>query len=320
MESGQDSSHLNQNSQQPQSLGQPQSPEVADSPEVLDFQEEDSSLSQESIQADSPEEELTEHRESDGYSDEVQAVSDEEIAEIDALDENIPDAPDSSWDSLDIENISSLDVGWLPEEHQPKVQSLLTSLNEKVSEYRTGLDSAKLRFDSAESDFRDLISRLDGASSDESIQILSTQVEDQNKQLAETTNDLIGTTWKAFNSMHPEFEKIPDNLRHEFASILESKSFYDKFQGDTLLDKMEDAWRFAAYRTGVDLSRLPSSAPISAHKSVLINENVSTKSKRQGVIADGSLSTNRPTRSIDDMSWEDIRDRHGYLLEGFSGR
>tara|TARA_R110000824_G_scaffold199734_6_gene383711 strand:+ start:2446 stop:3012 length:567 start_codon:yes stop_codon:yes gene_type:complete len=188
-------------------------------------------------------------------------------------------------------------------------------LNEKVSEYRNGLDNAKTRFDSAESDFRDLVSRLDGASSDDSIKILSTQVEDQNKQLAETTSDLVGTTWKAFNAIHPEFEKIPDNLRNRFASILESKSFYDKFSGDTLLDKMEDAWRFAAYRSGVDLNKLSAKAPVSSHVSSPNNQNVSAQSRRQGVIADGSLSTNRPTRSIDDMSWEDIRDRHGYLLE-----
>jgi len=264
--------------------------------------------------------ELTEHRESDVYSDEVQAVSDEDIAEIDARDENIPNAPSDAWDSISIENISSLDVGWLPEEHQPRIQSLLTSLNEQVSEYRSGLDNARGRFEAAETDFRDLISRLDGASSDESVKILSSQVEDQNQQLIDTTSDLIGTTWKAFNVIHPEFEKIPDNLRNEFATLLEDKSFYDKFHGDTLLDKMEDAWRFAAFRTGVDLSRAASTTRTSAHRPASSNENVSMQSKRQGVIADGALSSNRSTRTIDDMSWEDIRDRHGYLLEGLSGK
>lgn len=263
------------------------------------------------------------HSDSDGYTDEVRAVSGEEIAalgETTAEKEPTPETS-SNWGDLDIENLNSFGVDWLPEEHQTKVRSLLGALNDRISHYKTGIDNARSRYDSAESDFRDLISRLDGASSEDSIKILSTQIETQNKQIADATSDLIGTTWKAFNIIHPELEKIPDNFRNEFATLLEDKSFYDKFQGDTLLDKMEDAWRFAAFRTGVDLNRLsssPSATPSAPPPAPA--EGVNMQSKRQSVIADGALSSNRPIRNVDNMSWEEIRDRHGYLLDDHLSR
>lgn len=270
----------------------------------------------ESDQADSLTAESTEtevetsadHVETEGYTDDTRAVSDEEVATIE---EQIEETQAPSWDGVDFSDSNTIDDSWLPEDSREHFKSFLNAYGQHHQAERNQFEESKQRFEAAEADFRDLIGRLDDSSAEDGFKELGSQVAQQNDHISSMTTDLVNVSWRAFDALHPEMGKIPDQLREEFATSLEDPKFFDKYGGDTLIDKMEEAYRFAAFRTGVDLNRFTGSG---MGKMVAPPETV-VQTKRQGIIADGALATGQPTRSVDDMSWDELRERHAHLLD-----
>ena len=248
------------------------------------------------------------HVETEGYTDDTRAVSDEDVVTIE---EQIEEAQPPSWDGVDFSDLNAIDDSWLPENSREHFKSFLNVYGQHHQTERNQFEESKQRFEAAESDFRDLIARLDSSSVEDGVEELGTQVTQQNDRISSMTTDLVNVSWRAFDALHPEMGKIPDQLREEFATALEDPRFFNKYGGDTLIDKMEEAYRFAAFRTGVDLNRFTGSG---MGKMVAPPETV-VQTKRQGIIADGALATGQPTRSVDDMSWDELRDRHAHLLD-----
>jgi len=286
-----------------QSLPESQSPDLDQS--LLENDQADS-LTAESTEIEA--ETSADHVETEGYTDDTRAVSDEDVVTIE---EQIEEAQPPSWDGVDFSDLNAIDDSWLPENSREHFKSFLNVYGQHHQVERNQFEESKQRFEAAEADFRDLIGRLDDSSAEEGFKQLGAQVTQQNERISTMTNDMVDVSWRAFDALHPEMGKIPEQLREEFAVALEDPKFFNKYGGDTLIDKMEEAYRFAAFRTGVDLNRFTGSG---MGKMTAPPETV-VQTKRQGIIADGALATGQPTRSVDDMSWDELRDRHAHLLD-----
>jgi len=201
----------------------------------------------------------------------------------------------SSFDNVSIDSI--------PEESRPYVQPILDLASNYVSE----LQEEKNRFESARSEFHEL---MDSIRSSEDIKPLVSKLETQQTTIDEMTKDIVSTSWRAFNAAHPEIDNLPQNARDEFAGQLEH--IYERFQGETLVDRMEDAYKYSLYRAGIKLDSL-SAATIPEPK--LEQKQPNPVATRQAVVADGHVAHGQPVRSVDEMEWGEVLGRYDYLLE-----
>ena len=176
-----------------------------------------------------------------------------------------------------------------------------------ASNYVSELQEEKNRFESARSEFHEL---MDSIRSSEDIKPLVSKLETQQVTIDEMTKDVVSASWRAFNSAHPEIDNLPQNARDEFAGQLEH--IYERFQGETLVDRMEDAYKYSLYRAGIKLDSL-SAATIPEPK--LEQKQPNPVATRQAVVADGHVAHGQPVRSVDEMEWGEVLGRYDYLLE-----
>tara|TARA_Y100000310_G_scaffold75676_1_gene72045 strand:- start:14841 stop:15656 length:816 start_codon:yes stop_codon:yes gene_type:complete len=269
---GLQSQHQEESPEQPQQQDQESSPELSElAPETVETTEQIESTSDDSsiaLEAEQP------------VSDQGQ---EEQKIEF------------SSFDNVSIDSI--------PEESRPYVQPILDLASNYVSE----LQEEKNRFESARSEFHEL---MDSIRSSEDIKPLVSKLETQQTTIDEMTKDIVSTSWRAFNAAHPEIDNLPQNARDEFAGQLEH--IYERFQGETLVDRMEDAYKYSLYRAGIKLDSL-SAATIPEPK--LEQKQPNPVATRQAVVADGHVAHGQPVRSVDEMEWGEVLGRYDYLLE-----
>ena len=269
---GLQSQHQEESPEQPQQQDQESSPELSElAPETVETTEQIESTSDDSsiaLEAEQP------------VSDQGQ---EEQKIEF------------SSFDDVSIDSI--------PEESRPYVQPILDLASNYVSE----LQEEKNRFESARSEFHEL---MDSIRSSEDIKPLVSKLETQQTTIDEMTKDIVSTSWRAFNAAHPEIDNLPQNARDEFAGQLEH--IYERFQGETLVDRMEDAYKYSLYRAGIKLDSL-SAATIPEPK--LEQKQPNPVATRQAVVADGHVAHGQPVRSVDEMEWGEVLGRYDYLLE-----
>jgi hypothetical protein len=174
-----------------------------------------------------------------------------------------------------------------------------------ASSYVSELQEEKNRFESARGEFHEL---MESIRSSEDIKPLVTKLETQQSTIDEMTKDIVATSWRAFNSVHPELDNLPQKAKDEFAGQLEH--IYDRFKGDTLVDKMEDAYKYSMYRAGINLNSISTTATTKTE--VRQPNPVATK---QAVVADGHVAHSQPLRSVDEMEWGEVLGRYDYLLD-----
>ena len=272
---GLQSQHQEESPEQPQQQDQESSPELSElAPETVETTEQiESSSGDSSIvpEAEQP------------ASDQGQEAQEEQKIEF------------TSFDDVSIDSI--------PEESRPYVQPILDLASNYVSE----LQEEKNRFESARSEFHEL---MDSIRSSEDIKPLVSKLETQQVTIDEMTKDVVSASWRAFNAAHPEIDNLPQNARDEFAGQLEH--IYERFQGETLVDRMEDAYKYSLYRAGIKLDSL-SAATIPEPK--LEQKQPNPVATKQAVVADGHVAHGQPVRSVDEMEWGEVLGRYDYLLE-----
>ena len=262
------------------------SQESSDAPEVVGTEESGESLALEAAQSDP---ELL------ADPNEAEAPTEEEAPEA--------PAPEITFDSFDDINVDSM-----PEEVKSYVQPIMSLVAQEVAVMKAEKES----FESARKEFVDLIDAMESSGYD--VKPLQTRIDEQNDFISSMSTDMIDTAWQAFNETHPEFENIPDNARELFSKELEQ--LYERHEGKTVLDRMNNAYSYSLWKAGVDKSSLTQKK----HDSVSQENNKETKqpneaAHKQAAIADGRIATSSPVRSLGELDWGEVLDRHSHLLD-----
>ena len=113
---------------------------------------------------------------------------------------------------------------------------------------------------------------------------------------------------RMFKIKYPDFDAQPENVRTAFVKALRSDRFHDRYEGDTIYDKMSDAYELIMYRAGRSISVPQQSEPVAP-------KPPSKKATKQSLIAGGSKASNLPKINLDNMSFEDILSRGEHLLD-----
>ncbi len=205
-----------------------------------------------------------------------------------------------SFNSLDEVNLESL-----PDNVRSYVEPILSIASNEVSALR----AEKEAFEQSRKEFSELIDAMESSGYD--VKPLQNRIEEQNEFIGSMSEDMINTAWQAFNHIHPAFDSIPDNARELFAVELER--LFERHEGDTVLDRMNNAYDYALWKSGVDknsIGKPKQETPVS-EQPVKSNPNA----RKGSVIADGRIATSAPVRSVDELDWEDVLSRHAHLLD-----
>lgn len=186
----------------------------------------------------------------------------------------------------------------LPPEAAPWVRATLATLKpmeDRVRAAETEYTAAKDRFLKAATDIEG-----QGAQGAQRMAQNHAKIIDN---LETTTTELAEMALTVFDLKHPTYKDLPDN--HPVKSFL-SKMWTDGtvdrvFTGNTL-EKMEQAWTFACFKTGYNESGAkPVAKPTpEAVAATLVN--------------DGSQSIGRQEQTVDDVSVGEILSRHDHML------
>lgn len=218
-----------------------------------------------------------------------------------------PQQPEEEQASFHYENINDIDVSALPDNVRAHVEPILNMVRQETSL----LNAEKEAFQNARKEFTELIDAMESSGYD--VKPLQNRIDEQNDFIENMSTDMIDTAWQAFTSTHPEYDNVPDNARLLFSKELER--LFERHDGKTVLDRMNNAYDYALWRSGVDKKSL------SGQKSVTVSNETpkprvdNKNAPKQAVIADGRIATSAPVRSVDQLDWGEVLDRHAHLLD-----
>lgn len=146
---------------------------------------------------------------------------------------------------------------------------------------------------------------------------LSQQLEAQTQTLNAYASQMASVAWQAFEARNPTYTQLPPTTKEMFAKMLENPQFESTWEGRTYVDKLEDALRFAMYRTQVQVA--PVAATVSPSVATLPPLQTAPRdngvARRQAAVASGETGGGLPVRAITDLSWDEVLGRHDHLLK-----
>ena len=250
-------------------------------------------------------------------SDATEITGTEEVSEQAALDapevQAAPIDEESSIEKVEVQEViynslSDINLDSLSEDIQAHVRPILGLAAKEVSLMK----EEKEAFESARREFSELMDAMESSGYD--VKPLQKRIEEQSELVESVSTDIIDTAWQAFSLTHPEFDSIPDNARTLFAKELER--LYDRYDGKTVLDRMNNAYDYALWKSGVDKNSLLSGKSVNVPQETnTVSEEKRQNAKKHAVIADGRIATSAPIRSVDELDWTDVLDRHSHLLD-----
>jgi hypothetical protein len=238
--------------------------------------------------------------------DALEANPDLESATIE-VEPQAEEAPEPAKE-IRYESIHDVDIDSLPKDIQAQVRPIVSIVAREVAEMRREKES----FESARKEFVDLIDAMESSGYD--VKPLQTRIDEQNKYIESMSENVISTAWQAFSATHPEFDGIPSNARDIFATELER--LFEKHDGDTILDRMNSAYDYSLWRAGIDKNAITGKERDSIPSETKeMKQKVNPNAKKHAAIADGRIATSAPVRSVDELDWGEVLDRHAHLLE-----
>ena len=216
--------------------------------------------------------------------------------------------PESEWpDPSSWDNISDIDTAKLPEAAQAHFNRLKELHESRAAEWsaeKKKVDQAMAELNDAKKTFHRLIEQMDDSGETKAVAVELDRFRGGFNNLA---SENIALAQRMFQLEHPDFAKYPKEVRDNWAKEMAHESFYSRYQGSTIYDKMKDSWRYALYRSGAkvqEASSSPQQPPPSKNQI-----------SRQGLVADGRRATSTPTPDPEDMSFDDILSIHDHLLQ-----
>ncbi len=214
---------------------------------------------------------------------------------------------EESAPSTDIfyESLSDVDLSALSPEVRAHVEPVVGLVQSEIKALKDQQES----FEGAKKEFRELIDAMESSGYD--VKPLEARIEEQGQFISAMSENVIETAWQAFTLTHPEFDRVPQGARDLFATELER--LFERHDGATVLDRMNNAYDYALWRSKVDRTSL-SEEPVSSQVQVT-SEQQKSSARKQAAIADGRIATSAPVRSVDELSWDDVLNRHAHLLD-----
>ena len=239
-------------------------------------------------------------------SDEVAVISAEEPV-VESQNEQEPvEAPAPI--AIEYNSLNEVDLDSLSVDVRSHVEPILRLAAQEVSTMKAEKES----YETTRKEFSELIQAMESSGYD--VKPLESRINEQNEFIDTMSQDIINTAWQAFSATHPEFSGIPDNAKQLFSKELER--LYERHDGDTVLDRINNAYDYALWRAGVNLNATKENKRDSIQSEQnKVQENSNPNAKKQAVIADGRIATSAPIRSVDELDWTEVLDRHSHLLD-----
>ena len=188
--------------------------------------------------------------------------------------------------------------------HVEPVMNLIQTAHE---DYKAAVD----KYEVARKELQEFATEMKdfGVESEEVVQ----RFETQQKQIRVLNSACVDTTWTAFSRLHPEYSGQTEKTKTIFSDVV--ASMLNKFPGESTLDKLEEAYKYAQYTSGETAAKAPK---VEAKKEAPAPEKaappVNINSKQQALVTDGATPLSNPVLDVDDMSWNEILNRHLHLL------
>ena len=285
-------------------------PPVLQQPPQSQTQPEPESPASLQIQAESPPSDIVGTEDAEQSKDIATQVQD--VAEVEAQAVVAPEAVAPEPEQIknfEYKSLADVKVGDLSPEILAHVEPIMKIVQNEVSALKSQQESLA----SSRKEFSDLIEAMESSGYD--VKPLQARIEEQSTFINTMSSDMVDTAWQAFTATHPEFDRLPENARDAFATELDS--LFERHSGKTVLDRMNGAYDYALWKSGVNKSTLSAPEPVQAEAAPAVEKpKANGYAKKQALIADGRIATSSPVRSVDELDWNEVLNRHAHLLDG----
>ncbi len=137
----------------------------------------------------------------------------------------------------------------------------------------------------------------------------------------ERVQHVVEVEWMAFEARNADYRQIPEKVRQDFATLISSPTFEQRFEAPNNVLRMEQALEFALYRNKVNRGALspdvkpPPAAPVAAPAPAPVQKAPPTvEARRQAIVNDGGSAGGLPKRTLADRDWSEIGNEWDHLL------
>lgn len=205
-----------------------------------------------------------------------------------------------SWEEVDLSNLS--------EEARAEIEPILNL----VLETQTELDEQINQYKELSEHFTTLIEGLDAAKKGD-MQPLINEYNSLNESFDLMSTENVELCHRLFMIEFPEYDTQNDAVKAAFIEAMQHDSFHSRYIGDSLYDKMVDAYKLAIYRHGGSAPAVRSTPqPTQAAPQV---RQPNPSAAKQALVSGGEMAPNMPVADISEMSFNDILSRGEYLLD-----
>jgi len=201
--------------------------------------------------------------------------------------------PEADVAPIQYASVQDIDIDSMPEEARRYMEPALEILAKADAEFareRSNYENAREELERVTQQLQ----VMDG----EDRKPLVEALEANQSTISRLSDDIVQTSWDAFNRLHPEAKTLPPEVQQEVAK--QFGSIGSRFDEGTTLQQMEDAYAFALYKT--------------KHVQGVVEKQEPIETKRQAVVSDGAHATAPNRIGVDEMDWDELMDKHAHLL------
>ncbi len=292
MVSTQEQSISQSQSTEPESLPEPQVEQSQPEPESQSEQQPDSYQVETSVQPEQPQLESQ---------PDLQDQSSPEEPTSEPI-ESKPTEPKTyeSWEEVDLSTLS--------EEARSEIEPIMSL----VLETQTELDEQISQYKELSEHFTTLIEGLDEAKKG-NLEPIIQEYNSLNESFDIMSTENVEMCHRLFTMEFPEYDNQSDAVKAAFVESMQHDSFHSRYLGDSLYDKMVDAYKLAIYRHGGTAPSARSTSQPAALSTPVRQQN--PHAAKQALVSGGELAPNMPVVNVSDMSFDDIMSRGEYLLD-----
>lgn len=194
----------------------------------------------------------------------------------------------------------------------PEARHEIEPILNLVLETQSELDEQINQYKELSEQFTTLIEGLDAAKKGD-MQPLINEYNSLNESFDLMSTENVELCHRLFMNEFPEYDTQNDAVKAAFIEAMQHDGFHSRYIGDSLYDKMVDAYKLAIYRHGgtAPASRsTPQSAPAAAPV-----RQPNPSAAKQALVSGGEMAPNMPVVNVGEMSFDDILSRGEYLLD-----
>lgn len=271
--------------------------------QALDLSPEAQPEFQPESQPESPELQLSEP------APEPEPPSAEPVAEGDVPEpEAVAPEPETVQEQVTYGSLDEVTLDNLPPEVRSHVEPIMTLIKMEQDQ----LESERATYEELNTEITTLIDGLSQAQKGD-VEPLVAEYQVISGAYQDMSRENITMAQRLFGVQYPEFGNQPEKVRAAFVEALSSDRFHSRYEGETIYDKMVDAYTMAVFRNGGTLR--PAATPGPEGSVQPGSRSPSLDAKKQALVSGGNQSSNLPTINLDTMSYEDILSRGEHLLD-----